>query len=219
MRKNLKKELEKITSSIIWNFVGILDTKKKLHPIPKNIQVQALFEYLARKEIMRWAKRMKIGVVEATNTREYPDLTLLGKPLGEEIIAVDIKTGRRNGNKTGFTLGSYWGYFRQPNKKMPGCRLPYGKFTQHWVVGFIYDWDEKADTLHMVSNIEVIVQEKWRIASKSTGTGTTKAIGSIRQISQLKQGKGVFGSEREFLQYWRNYRSRNRQSVAISKTS
>lgn len=208
MVKNLKKELEKIVLDITWNFVGILDVNKKLHPIPKNIQIQALFEYLGRERIIDWAKKRGIKVIESTNTREYPDLTLLGGPLGKEIIALDVKTGRRDGNKTGLTLGSYWGYFRRPDKKMAGCRLPYGQFSQHWIIGFIYDWDENADTLHMVSNIEAIVQEKWKLASKSTGTGTTTAIGSIKDIKRLKDGRGDFKSEKEFLQYWRNYRRR-----------
>jgi len=212
MRKNFKKELERIMSCITWNFIGILDTEKKLHPIPKNIQIQALFEYLAKKRIIKWAKIQEIKIIEATNTREYPDLTLYGKPLNKEILAIDIKTGRREGNKTGLTLGSYWGYFRQPNKKMVGCRLPYGKFTQHWIVGFVYDWNKNANTLHMVSNIEVIVQEKWKIASKSTGTGTTTAIGSVKEIQRIKEGKGDFLSEEEFLKYWRNYKRRRKRA-------
>ena len=212
MRKNFKKELERIMSGITWNFIGILDTEKKLHPIPKNIQIQALFEYLAKKRIIKWAKIQEIKIIEATNTREYPDLTLYGKPLNKEILAIDIKTGRREGNKTGLTLGSYWGYFRQPNKKMAGCRLPYGKFTQHWIVGFVYDWNKNANTLHMVSNIEVIVQEKWKIASKSTGTGTTTAIGSVKEIQRIKEGKGDFLSEEEFLKYWRNYKRRRKRA-------
>ena len=208
MIKNFKKELEKIASGISWNFIGILDTDKKLHPIPKNIQIQALFEYLGREKVTEWAKRRRIKVIESTNTREYPDLTLLSGPLGKEIIALDVKTGRRDGNRTGFTLGSYWGYFRRPNKKMAGCRLPYGQFSQHWIIGFIYDWNESADTLHMVSNIEAIVQEKWKLASKSTGTGTTTAIGSIKDIKMLKAGKSNFKTEKEFLKYWRNYKRR-----------
>lgn len=208
MRKNFKKELEKIVSGISWNFIGILDTDKKLHPIPKNIQIQALFEYLGREKVAEWAKRRGIKVIESTNTREYPDLTLLGGPLGKEIIALDVKTGRRDGDRTGFTLGSYWGYFRRPDKKKAGCRLPYGQFSQHWIIGFIYDWNESADTLHMVSNIEAIVQEKWKLASKSTGTGTTTAIGSIKNIKRLKAGKGDFKTEKEFLKYWRNYKRR-----------
>ena len=208
MRKNFKKELEKIVSGISWNFIGILDTDKKLHPIPKNIQIQALFEYLGREKVAEWAKRRGIKMIESTNTREYPDLTLLSGPLGKEIIALDVKTGRRDGNRTGFTLGSYWGYFRRPDKKMAGCRLPYGQFSQHWIIGFIYDWNESADTLHMVSNIEAIVQEKWKLASKSTGTGTTTAIGSIKDIKMLKAGKSNFKTEKEFLKYWRNYKRR-----------
>ncbi len=203
---NFKKELEKIVSDISWNFIGILDTHKKLHPIPKNIQIQALFEYLGRKKVTEWAKRQGIKVIEPTNTREYPDLTLLEGPLGKKIIALDVKTGRRNGERTGFTLGSYWGYFRHPLKKMAGCRLPYGQFSRHWIIGFIYDWDENADTLHMVSNIEAIVQEKWKLASRSTGTGTTTAIGSIKDIKRLKAGKGDFKTEEEFLKYWRNHK-------------
>ncbi|PJA02325.1 hypothetical protein COX73_01375 [bacterium (Candidatus Gribaldobacteria) CG_4_10_14_0_2_um_filter_36_18] len=206
MRKNFKKELEKIVSGISWNFIGILDTDKKLHPIPKNIQIQALFEYLGREKVAEWAKRRGIKMIESTNTREYPDLTLLSGPLGKEIIALDVKTGRRDGNRTGFTLGSYWGYFRRPDKKMAGCRLPYGQFSQHWIIGFIYDWDENVDTLHMVSNIEAIVQEKWKLASKSTGTGTTTAIGSIKDIKRLKGGRSEFKTEKEFLKYWRNYK-------------
>jgi len=38
-------------------------------------------------------------------------------------------------------------------------------------------------TLHMASDVEVIVQPKWKIASKSTGTETTFAIGSVKDIS------------------------------------
>jgi hypothetical protein len=40
---------------------------------------------------------------------------------------------------------------------------PYGAYTEHWIVGFIYTWNEEADTLHMVSEVELIVQPKWKI--------------------------------------------------------
>ena len=70
---------------------------------------------------------------------------------------------------------------------------------------FRYDWDENADTLHMISNIKMVVQEKWRLASRTTGTGTTTAIGSIKEISRIISGQGDFSSEQEFLNYWRNH--------------
>ena len=204
---DLERGLEKVSSDITWNFVGILDTAKKLHPIPKNIQIQALFEYLAKKRIVKLARKLRCRLTEATSTREYPDITLEGKAIGNKKVAIDIKTTRRTGADTisGFTLGSYGGYFRHPNVKKPGCRIPYGQFDEHWIVGFIYTWNENADTLHMVSDIELVVKPKWKIASKSTGTGTTTAIGSIKKISDLKAGAGGFRSEKEFLSYWRSY--------------
>ena len=58
----------------------------------------------------------------------------------------------------------------------------------------------------MISNVQVIVQEKWRLASKTTGTGTTTAIGSIKEINRIISGNGDFRSEKEFLRYWKNYK-------------
>ena len=205
---DLKTILESRLADLTWNFVGILDTEKILHPIPKDINVQSLFEYLAKIRIAIIAKELKSSMVEAGNAREYPDVTLQGGQLGDKIIAVDIKTTRRRrGGRTisGFTLGSYAGYFRNPSRRMPGCRIPYGDFDEHWIVGFIYTWDKSADTLHMISNIELIVQPKWKIASRSTGTGTTTHIGSIRNINDLRVGRSTFKSEEEFYTYWRNY--------------
>lgn len=209
---NLQKEFKTHLGDITWNFVGILDTFNKIHPIPKNIQIQAIFEYLAKERIVSLAKSWECRITEATNTREYPDLTLEGGRLGNKVVAVDIKTTRRIGKNriSGFTLGSYGGYFRYPTVKKPGCRIPYGLYTEHWIMGFIYTWNENVDTLHMVSNIELIVQPKWKIASKSTGTGTTTAIGSIKDINKLKEGKSAFSSEQEFLNYWRSYGRKHR---------
>ena len=63
----------------------------------------------------------------------------------------------------------------------------------------------------MISNIQVVIQEKWRLASRSTGTGTTTAIGSIKDISRIIKGQGDFKNEKEFLNYWRNYSGRNKK--------
>ena len=78
------------------------------------------------------------------------------------------------------------------------------RYYQHWIAGFIYCWNPDADSINMISEVEVIVQEKWRIGSKSTGTGTTFAIGSIKQIDKIKRGEGAFKSRNEFEEYWRN---------------
>jgi hypothetical protein len=63
----------------------------------------------------------------------------------------------------------------------------------------------------MVSDVEVIVQPKWKIAAKSTGTGTTFAIGSIKDIDKLRKGEGAFKNKDEFENYWRK-RGRERKN-------
>lgn len=55
----------------------------------------------------------------------------------------------------------------------------------------------------MVSDIEVVVNEKWKVASRSTATGTTFAISSVRDLERLRGGKGDFSSSAEFEAFWR----------------
>jgi len=160
MAFNLKKELFECVKDISWNFKGILDTNNKLHPIPKNLNFQALFEKLVMEKLTKLTKKFKIKVVDPNNIRAYPDMILEGGILKNKIIALDVKTGRRNGNRTGFTLGSYAGYFKNPNKKCSGCVRPYKEFDEHWTICFIYDWNPQNDTLNMISNIKILVQEK-----------------------------------------------------------
>lgn len=207
-----------ILSTVDWKFKGIIDIDNHIHPIPKNIQIQALFEYLAIANLNPFFKNKGCAVLEAENTRQYPDLTIKNGDFANEIVALDVKTSRRINDKqiSGFTIGSYAGYFRSPGRSMPGCRLPYGAYTQHWIAGFIYDWNDNADTLNMVSSIEYVFQEKWRMASKTTGTGTTTAIASIRNIDKIRRGMGDFNSEEEFLSYWRNKPLGQRGSRSIN---
>ena len=44
---DIQKELFEIVKDIKWNFLGILDTEKRIHAIPKNLNFQALFERLS----------------------------------------------------------------------------------------------------------------------------------------------------------------------------
>ena len=206
----LKQDLESLFVDFRWNFKGILDVEGRLHDIPRNSTcITAIIEQMALERIYELKKWHDCEIILAENTRQYPDATLTGGTFGNSRVAVDIKTARRlRGNErkiSGFTIGSYAGYFLYPNQKKPGCRIPYQKFSEHWIVGFIYDWDARLEVSSMVSIVDVIVQEKWRIASKSTGTGTTKHIGSIRDIDDLKNGNGPFKTKEEFEAFWRNF--------------
>ena len=184
----------------------MVDEDGNIYPIPPIPQViTGIFQEITKHKVKKFMKEeYKCEIVQG-GPREYPEITLMKGMFGNNKIAIDIKTTRRISEKriSGFTVGSFAGYFLHPEKQMPGCKFPYGEFDEHWIVGFIYTWNPDADSSHMVSDVEVIVQEKWKIASKSTGTGTTFAIGSIKEIDKLRRGEGIFKTKEEFENYWR----------------
>jgi len=205
---DIRKDLEELFSGFEWKAMGIANTDGQIYPIPKIPQVvTGIIESLGKIRIHQLAKtKYKCQVIEG-GSREYPDITLCGGAFGSRMIAVEIKTARRDSKRKDRTsrmsLGSCAGYFLHPDRKMAGCRFPYGLYYEHWIVGCIYDWDENAPSESMVSNIEVIVHPKWRIASRSTATGDTAAMGSIIDINELRAGRGEFETEKAFEDYWR----------------
>lgn len=205
MKINLKSDLEQLFSGFRWKIKGMLDEDGNIYPIPPIPQViTGIFQELTKQKVKKFMREKYRCKIVQGGPREYPEMTLTKGRFGNKKIAIDIKTTRRVSESriSGFTVGSFAGYFLHPDKKMPGCKFPYGEFNEHWIVGFIYTWDPDADSLHMISGVEVIVQPKWKIASKSTGTGTTFAIGSIKDIGKLRRGEGIFRSKKEFEKYW-----------------
>lgn len=59
----------------------------------------------------------------------------------------------------------------------------------------------------VIKDFDFFVAEKWKIASDRQGSGNTANIGSINDIEDLKEGKGVFSSlgESFFDEYWMNF--------------
>lgn len=203
---DLKRDLENLFHNFQWKIKGIIDVDGFVYPIPPIPQaITGIFQEITKHKVAKLAKEKYGCQVIYGGAREYPEITLIGGKLGNRKIAIDIKTCRRTSKKkiSGFTLGSFAGYFLYPEKKMPGCKFPYDEFDEHWVIGFIYTWTPGAESTSMVSALEVIVRQKWEIASKSTGTGTTFAIGSVKDIDRIRRGEGEFKSEREFEEYWR----------------
>lgn len=201
----IKSDLEEIFRDFRWTVKGF-ENESGVHHIPKIPQViSGFFESLAKEKTIPFViGKYNCEVIEG-GSREYPDLILQGGKLGEGKIAIEFKTARRKrpNESSRMSLGSCAGYFLYPSEKRRGCRFPYGEFSEHWVVGFIYTWNPEADSSQMVSDIEIIVHPKWRIASRSTATGDTAAIGSVTNIANLKAGEGEFKSEDEFEEYWR----------------
>jgi len=214
MKINLKSDLEQLFSDFRWKIKGMVDEDGNIYPIPPIPQViTGIFQEITKHKVKKFMReKYKCEIVQG-GPREYPEITLIRGEFGNRKIAIDLKTTRRISENriSGFTVGSFAGYFLHPEKKMPGCKFPYGEFDEHWIIGFIYTWNPEANSLRMVSDVEVIVQPKWKIASKSTGTGTTFAIGSIKNIDKLRNGEGKFRNEEEFEKYWRKQGRRRKR--------
>lgn len=175
--------------------------------------ISAIFEELVIARIKPIAEKYNC-TFEESGGRQYPDVTLRDIPGLEGKIAIDVKTSRKKSTNSigGFTIGTYLGYFRNPDTKVGTIRYPYNDYGQHWIIGICYNFETYEEThgdvveeKFRITDLDVIVQEKWRIASRQTGSGTTKHMRSVTNIDDLKSGRGEFRSEDEFLQYWRNY--------------
>lgn len=61
----------------------------------------------------------------------------------------------------------------------------------------------------VIKDFDFFAAPKWKIASDGRGSGNTANIGSIKDIEDLKAGKGVFSElgEEWFDEYWINYGS------------
>lgn len=98
--------------------------------------------------------------------------------------------------------------------------FPYNSYAGHFVLGVIYSkaqgeiderrrygLEELENITSVISNFEFFVQEKFRIAMDRPGSGNTKNIGSVTEISKLINGAGPFselGLE-VFDDYWKFY--------------
>lgn len=210
----LEEEIGKI--GLGWDIKGIIDSQKRIYTINDDTKlISKVFELVVTPLILEIGEKYKIKIILSDRQTVYPDFTLIF-PNGSK-YALDVKsTYRRNGNQVaGFTLGSYTGYLRNPTKNI---MYPYSEYKQHWILGFIYTREENSNdniiTLDKIDcitpaikDIEIIIQEKYKIASDRPGSGNTANIGSSSDIEVLKNGTGVFSKfgEKVFEDYWRKF--------------
>lgn len=143
--------------------------------------------------------------------RGYPDLEFTGEALGGEFHAVDIKIARRKKAKKGLSKNTqsritlYTGntYFRYPKLHWPGTFRPFAEYSSHLDVLGIYTLNE--DTTARVDDLELIVQETWKIASRQRSSTTREYIGAVVDIEDLRAGRGEFDTPEEFYRYWRRF--------------
>jgi hypothetical protein len=222
---DLQRELRRVLSEIQWNIVGIKTTEGHIIPVPPESRiVTVILQALAIPKIQNWAQSHNINVEDLTHeTRSYPDIALSGGDLDSRLVALDIKSARYLGNDkvSRMTLGTYHGYFLNPDKKIlsEGKRC-YNDYDEHWIAAFIYEWNPNLDTLNMVKIVETIVAYKWQVASKISGSGDTANIGGLDSLNRLRNLQAEFENEEEFEKYWREYgRKHPRRGTKIPESN
>ena len=213
----LEEEIKKI--GLGWDIKGVIDSKNRIYTINSDTKlISKVFELVTTPIIVDIAEKYEIKVVSSNRQTFYPDLTLI-LPTGEK-IALDIKsTYRKTKDKVaGLTLGSYTGYLRNPIKNI---MFPYHEYVEHWVLAFIYTREDDKDgeiiplskideIVPVIKDIEIIMQEKYKLSADRPGSGNTANIGSSSDIETLRKGTGVFAKhgEKVFEDYWRNFLQR-----------
>jgi hypothetical protein len=152
--------------------------------------------------------------------RFYPDLEITGPAVGGEYYAVDIKIARRGvtkrgaSNRTQSRITLYTGntYFRHPMVHWDGTFRPFAEYAQHLDVLGIYTLN--SDSAARVEDLELIVQEPWKIASRQRSSTTREYIGAVQGIDDLRSGRGEFDTPEEFYSFWRRYKFRVGDVVA-----
>ncbi|WP_161894270.1 type II restriction endonuclease [Gordonia spumicola] len=192
-----------------------LDAGGHLLPLPKesaalaNVLEVSIVEFLQHR-IKNLGDRA--GENQGTE-RGYPDLEIFGEVFGGGFHAVDIKAARRAMSTKGHALNStqsaitlYTGntYFRHSNLKYPGTLRPFEEYKSHLDILLIYTLD--LDSRERVRDLELIVQQPWKIASRQRSSTTREYIGAVKNIDALRSGNGAFETEEEFYKYWRAFK-------------
>lgn len=76
--------------------------------------------------------------------------------------------------------------------------VAYGDMAWHIDLIVLYDWVDGS-----VENVEVLVVETWRVASRQRSSTTRNYIGAVDTIADLRAERGEFGTIEEFYGFWR----------------
>lgn len=158
------------------------------------------------------------GELTATRGGErfYPDLEITGPEVGSRYYAVDIKVAQRKIPKTKkvsptqtqsrITLYTGNTYFAYPTLHWPGTFRPFANYAQHLDVLGIYTLNR--DSSSRVDDLELVVQEPWRIGSRKRSSTTREYIGAVLGLDDLREGRGEFKTAEEFYKFWRAFNFR-----------
>jgi len=214
-----------ITVDDNWTIRGFIDIFKNVYTISSDTKViSKILELHLFPYFLKFAENIGYKIELAEYQNWYPDLTFIRKDNSDLKFAVDLKTTYRDETHpdfcNGFTLGSHGTYFTD-RTSTKNIQYPYNQYSGHFCLGIIYSrsiidkYEEtKIYTADEVTQIPAVIhdfiffaEEKWKIASDKGGSGNTANIGSIRNISDILSGNGVFAKagEEHFDNYWINF--------------
>jgi hypothetical protein len=214
-----------------WVVKGFIDVYRNVYTISLDTKVVSkIIELMLFPLLARYAQEHRYRLLLSEHQNHYPDVSFVALDDERVKIALDVKSAYRYDERkvSGFTLGSFTGYFRD-RESTKNTMFPYSDYSAHYVIGVIYSrspdasdegrvhrLEELSDIVSVVHNFQFLLQDKWRIASDKPGSGNTKNIGSVNDIATLIDGDGPFSplGEAVFDDYWRNYLT-NDMAIAI----
>ncbi len=227
-KQELKKFAGKLEKQIArdneWTIKGTIDLFKNIYPLsPDTKLISKILELHIFPHFVTFAKSIGYKIELPTHQNWYPDMSFIKDGDSTVKFAVDIKTTYRvaGANKcNGFTLGSHGEYFCNRTSKK-NIQYPYNEYKGHFCLGIIYTRKKEPEEREfgkyqvdavesipsVINNFMIFAEEKWKIASDTSGSGNTANIGSIKDICNLVSGNGVFAKagEKLFDEYWQNY--------------
>lgn len=205
-----------------WDILGFLNYNHDILAFGSDSKIIGrLFEIIIVPTLKQVAENLGCTLYESEQQTVYPDFWL-EKPNGR-LVAIDIKSTYRKFNMSGsvknfnFTLGAFSSFLRNGTKNIA---RPYSQFDSHIVVGFLYTRNENATTglstledsnsiTPAYEDVEVFVQEKYKIAGFRKGSGNTNNIGTISadSIDAFSNGDSYFADlgNDVFEDYWSHY--------------
>ena len=208
-----------------WNIKGFIDKNKTIFQISTDTKlVSKIIEIHIFPEIIKFAKKNNFDLILPDSQNYYPDLSFIYKKDKTIKYAVDIKTTFIRNNARSycdFTLGSHGAYFQDRSSKK-NIQFPYKDYKGHFVLAIVYkqsdlkieetktyNINELDEIKSVINNLKFFFIEKWKIANDRQGSGNTANIGGIAKYeSDLLNGNGIFQSEKEFDDYWLNYKKK-----------
>ncbi|EOH85272.1 hypothetical protein UAS_02174 [Enterococcus asini ATCC 700915] len=222
--KTIIEKLPKIDDKNAWDLLGFVNEKKEVFPFGNDSKIIGrLFEVIVYPYLLEVAEELGYKLFESKKQTVYPDFYFL-KP-DKKRIALDIKTTYRQFDKQGqikefnFTAGSFTSYLRNGTKNIDGN---YSDYDKHYILGFLYSRNE-GESIRKVNlesedissivpaykDVEYFVQEKYKVAGTSKGSGNTDNIGTFKSkiIKDFQDGNGPFSKLGNdlFHIYWENF--------------